>query len=154
MARSSVHRQQVDDEHQRLMGLDHAACPARSIRHRGGDRELAPAADLHALDAGIPAGDDLTLSELELERLAAVPGCVELFARGERNADIVDGHLLPLRRLVSGADDEVLDAEFEGNVALGLVDLRAFNSQNAPGRIRTSDLSLRRRALYPLSYGR
>jgi hypothetical protein len=25
---------------------------------------------------------------------------------------------------------------------------------HAPGRIRTSDLALRRRALYPLSYGR
>jgi hypothetical protein len=27
-------------------------------------------------------------------------------------------------------------------------------SQNAPGRIRTCGLALRRRALYPLSYGR
>ena len=27
-------------------------------------------------------------------------------------------------------------------------------AENAPGRIRTCDLALRRRALYPLSYGR
>ena len=30
----------------------------------------------------------------------------------------------------------------------------AGHSEHAPGKIRTCDLSLRRRALYPLSYGR
>jgi hypothetical protein len=29
-----------------------------------------------------------------------------------------------------------------------------FGPKSAPGRIRTCDLALRRRALYPLSYGR
>jgi hypothetical protein len=29
-----------------------------------------------------------------------------------------------------------------------------MHARDAPGRIRTSDLALRRRALYPLSYGR
>jgi hypothetical protein len=36
----------------------------------------------------------------------------------------------------------------------GRADIRTSASQNAPGRIRTCGLALRRRALYPLSYGR
>ena len=35
-----------------------------------------------------------------------------------------------------------------------LFGLRPKSNASAPGRIRTSDLALRRRALYPLSYGR
>jgi hypothetical protein len=34
--------------------------------------------------------------------------------------------LLALRRLVSVADGDVVDAELEGDVALGFVDLRSF----------------------------
>jgi hypothetical protein len=34
------------------------------------------------------------------------------------------------------------------------IQLQQRHSNHAPGKIRTCDLSLRRRALYPLSYGR
>ena len=74
----------------------------------------------------IPAGDDLPLAELELERLAAIPRGVELLARGEGDTDVVHRDLRALRRLVSVADDDVVDPELEGDVALGLVDLRSL----------------------------
>src|SRR5436190_12214758 len=49
--RTSVDRQQVDDEHERLVRLDHAACPTRPVRHRRRNRQLAAAADAHPEDA-------------------------------------------------------------------------------------------------------
>ena len=52
---SSVDREQVDDEHERLVRLDHAAGPACAVRQRRRDRQLPPSADLHALDTGVPA---------------------------------------------------------------------------------------------------
>src|SRR5204863_2984926 len=88
--------------------------------------QLAAAAHAHPLDARVPAGDDLALPELELERPAAVPGRVELLAGGEGHAHVVHGDLPSLRRLVALADDDVLDPEVEGDVALGLLDLRPF----------------------------
>ena len=64
----------------------------RARRRRGArDGQLATAADLHALHALVPAGDDLAGTELELQRLAAVPAGVELLAGGEGDADVVDG---------------------------------------------------------------
>ena len=81
---SSVDREQVDHEHERLVRRDHAAGSAGAIGHRGRDRQLAAAADLHSLDARVPAGNHLALAELELERPAAVPGGVELLAGARR----------------------------------------------------------------------
>src|SRR5204863_5083744 len=111
---------------------DHAACAARAVGHRGRDRELSAPADLHPLDAGVPAGDDLALAELELEGLAAVPRGVELLARGEADSDVVNGHLLALDRLVAVADDDVIDPELEGDVAVGSIDSWAFACQLLP----------------------
>ena len=97
----------------------------------GRDRQLAPAADLHALHARVPAGDDLALPELELEGLTAIPGRVELFAGREGDPDVVHRDLRAADGLVAIADGDVLDAELEGDVPLrfidlGFVDLRAF----------------------------
>jgi hypothetical protein len=105
---------------------DATARSSRAVRHGRRNRELAATTDLHPLDAGVPAGNDLTLAELELERLPAVPGGVELLAVGEGDADVVHRHLLALRRLVTVADGEIFDAELEGDIAVRLVDLRPF----------------------------
>src|SRR4051794_10826058 len=70
---ASADGEQVHHEHERLVGLDHAAGATGAVRHRRRDRQLAAAADLHALDARVPALDDLALAEPELEGLAAVP---------------------------------------------------------------------------------
>jgi len=55
----------------------------------GRDHELAAAATFIAGDAVVPARDDLTLTEREAERLAAVPGRVELLAVGPRDSDVL-----------------------------------------------------------------
>jgi MFS family permease len=124
-------REQVDDEDERLVRRDHAARSPSAVGHGGRDRQLAPAADLHALHARVPAGDDLALPELELEGLSAVPGRVELLAGREGNSNVVHRDLRAAGGLVAIADGEVLDAQLEGDVPLwfidlGLVDLRAF----------------------------
>src|SRR3954469_2720617 len=67
VARVSVDGEQVHDEHERLVRLDHATRAARAVRHRRRDRQLTAAADLHALHSGVPARDHLALAELELE---------------------------------------------------------------------------------------
>ena len=108
------------------MRRDDSARAARAVRHRGGDRQLAATPNLHPLDAGVPARDDLTRTELELERLAPVPRRVELLAGREGDADVVDRDLAALRGLVSFADDDVVDAELERNVPFGLDDRRTL----------------------------
>ena len=69
-----------------LMAPPAPRSPYAEVRRDG---EPAAAADLHALDALVPAGDDLADAEAELQRLAAVPGGVELLAGGVRDADVV-----------------------------------------------------------------
>ena len=108
------------------MRLDHSARPASAVRHRRRDRQLAAAAHPHALHARIPAGNDLPLAELEGERLAAIPRRVELLARPEGDADVVDADPRALDRLVALADDDVLDDQVERDVAFGLFDLGTF----------------------------
>src|SRR4051794_8980410 len=55
-----------------------AAGPALAVAEVRRDRQLAAAADLHPGDALVPAADDHAGAEPERERLAAVPGGVEL----------------------------------------------------------------------------
>src|SRR6476661_49036 len=57
--RGSADAEQVHHEDQRLAGLDHAAGATVAVRQVGRDDQLAAAPDLHALDAGVPARDDL-----------------------------------------------------------------------------------------------
>ena len=45
----SADRQQVDDEHERLVRRDHAARTPGAVGHRRRDRQLAPSADPHPL---------------------------------------------------------------------------------------------------------
>src|SRR3954451_8846985 len=99
---------EVDDEDERLVGPDARAGALRAVGEAGRDDQLAPAADLHALDALVPALDDLTLAERERERLAAVPRGVELLAGRPRVADVLHRRHLPGLDRRALADDEVL----------------------------------------------
>ncbi len=141
-----LHREQVDDEDEGLVRCDDATGAARAVRHRGGDRQLATTPDLHPLDAGIPARDHLTSAELELEGLPAVPRRVELLAVRERDADVMDRDLAALPGLVSFADDDVVDAELEGNVPLGLVDRGSLERSQAQPAATASPVTC---AMYP-----
>ena len=82
----SEHAQQVDDENQ---GLSRQAVPAAcgAVGLLGRDDEFAAAADLHPGNAVLPALDQT--AQRELDRLAAIPGTVELLARVVLDADIV-----------------------------------------------------------------
>ena len=85
----SAHVHEVDDEDQRLAGLDRATGAAVAVAEVRRDGEPAAAADLHALDALVPAGDDHADAEAEVQRRAAVPRGVELLAGRVRDADVV-----------------------------------------------------------------
>jgi len=65
---------------------------------------------VHALEAGVPAGDDLTGSVGEGDGSAAVDGGVELGAVGEP-AGVVDGVVLAGLGDGPGADDGIDVAE-------------------------------------------
>ena len=80
---------EVADEDEGLPRLDRAGGAAVAVGEAGRDDELAAAADLHALHALVPAGDDLADAELEAQRLAPVPARVELLAGGEGDADVM-----------------------------------------------------------------
>src|SRR6266508_2528835 len=84
------HAHQVHDEHERLVGPDDAARAALAVRQVRRDRDAPAPADLHAGHALVPARDHLSLAELELERVAAIPRRVELVAGRPRDADVVD----------------------------------------------------------------
>ena len=70
-------------------GLIDAAGAAVAVPEVRRDHELAAAADLHALHALVPAGDDLADAEPELQRRAAVVRRVELLAGRVGDADVV-----------------------------------------------------------------
>ena len=72
---------------------------------------IAPAADLHARHALVPAGDDLALAERERERFFAFPRRVELFAALVEDAHVVDGHGVAGLRFRARAHDQVLGHE-------------------------------------------
>ena len=68
LRRPSADLEQVDHEDQGLAGLDDATGAAVAVAEVRRDDELATAADLHALHALVPAGDDLADAEAELQR--------------------------------------------------------------------------------------
>src|SRR6185437_9435980 len=88
-----------------------------------GDDQLAAAADLHALYALIPAGDDSSGAELELQGLASVPARIELFAGGVRDPDIVDLDGVSRLGLAAIALPDVGDLQVGGRCAAGKIDL-------------------------------
>src|SRR5690606_23065921 len=119
----SAHVHEVDDEDERLAALDRAAGATVAVAQVRRDGDLAPAADLHAEQALVPALDDLADTDREVERLTAVPRRVELLARGPGDADVVRGDLPTGGRLLALADLDVLDDELAGRGLAGEVDL-------------------------------
>src|SRR5690348_1192703 len=93
---------EVDDEDQRRVRRDRPARALRAVAEVRRDDQLAPPADLHALHALVPAGDDLAGAEREAERLPAIPRRVELLAALVEHADVLDGHGLAGLRLRTG----------------------------------------------------
>jgi len=77
-------------------------------------------------DTLVPAGDHLAGAEGELERFAAVPGGVELCARGERNPHVVDRDTVARGRFLAVADSDVGRFQCGGRGAFGGVDFRLF----------------------------
>src|SRR5439155_26894879 len=73
-----LHVEQLHIEYQGGVGRNRAAGAGRAIAQVGRNRELALAADAHALHALVPALDHLAAAELKLEWLAAIQAAVEL----------------------------------------------------------------------------
>src|SRR5699024_12400304 len=113
-----VHRHQVAHEDQRLFRREHRRGALGAVAERAGDVETAAAADLHALHALVPAGDDLAHAEPEAQRLAAVPGGVELLAGGVGDAHVVHVDDVAAAGLLAVADDLVDADQLGGGVAL------------------------------------
>src|SRR4051794_14077528 len=110
---------EVDHEHQRLVGLDHAAGAPGAVAQVRRDGEAAATAHLHAGHALVPAADDLAATEAELERVAPVPRGVELLAVRPGHAHVV--HLDPLagRRFGARAHLQVLLDQIAGRGGVG-----------------------------------
>ncbi|OEI69059.1 hypothetical protein Cus16_0888 [Curtobacterium sp. ER1/6] len=85
------------------------------------DDELAAAADLHAGDALLPAAHERR--EREVDRLAAVPGAVELVAGLVLDAGVVHLDRRAGGGFVAGPLHDVGDLELGGGRALGGVEL-------------------------------
>lgn len=83
------------------------------------DLEATTATDLHAEQAFVPSLDDLANARREFERLAAVPRCVELFTRRERDADVVGRDVGSTLDLGAGALDLVNDLQLSRTSAPG-----------------------------------
>src|ERR1700682_360487 len=77
-----LHLEELDVENQGGIRRDRPGGAARAIAELGRDRQCTRAADLHAGDPLVPAGDYLLGAEGELEGLAAVDRAVELLALG------------------------------------------------------------------------
>src|SRR5687767_11940550 len=72
--------EQLDVEDERRVGRNDATGAAGAVPHAWRNRQRALTADLHPGHALIPAGNDLTATEPERERLVAIAGTVEFAA--------------------------------------------------------------------------
>src|ERR1022692_451246 len=116
-------RDQVTHEDEGLAGCDRVpgtAVPVGKIRRND---QLAAAADLHALHALVPAGDDLPDAELELQRIAPVPACIEFLAGGVRDPDVVHPDHVARARHGAVALPDIRDLQPGRRLAAGKVDL-------------------------------
>ena len=86
------HLEHVDDEAQRIAGLDHLALVGVAVGEVGGDVELVAATGLRTDQTLVPTGDHAADAELELERHRPVPAVVELFAVRAAHPDVLDDH--------------------------------------------------------------
>src|SRR5688572_9833913 len=82
--------EEIDLEHQRRVGWNHAARSTSAVTHRWRNREDSRAADLHAGHAFIPARNHLARAEREVERLIAVFRAVELLPARVGPARVVE----------------------------------------------------------------
>src|ERR1700758_685799 len=115
---------QVADEDERLARLDHvpgAPVPVGQVRR---DDQLPSAADLHPLDALVPARDDLPGAQPEAQRLATVPARVELLAGRVGDPDVVHLNGVACARDLALTFPDVGDLQLHGRLAPGEVDLR------------------------------
>src|SRR3954454_3729197 len=129
---SSADSDEVDHEDQRLVGTDHAARPALAVGEVRRDRDAAAAADLHPRDALVPARDDLSLAEAELERVASIPRSVELLGALPRDADVVNLDDAARGGLLALPDREVLELELVGGWSVGDGDVRLLGGVHRP----------------------
>src|SRR2546423_6466354 len=118
---ASLDAEQFDFEDERRVGRNLAAA-LRAIAEVGGDDELALAADMHAQDAFVPAGDDRAGADLKRVRLAAINRAFELRAVFEPTG-VMHGDAFAEPRLVAGADDfvNILDAGSGGDFSAALL---------------------------------
>src|SRR5690242_438927 len=116
-------RNQVADEDEGLAGRDRVPGPPVAVGQIGRDDQLAAAADLHALDALVPARDDPPGAEPERERLTPVPARVEFLAGRVSHPDVVDLDHVARGRLLAVAFPNLGDLEIGGRVTAGEVDL-------------------------------
>src|SRR3954452_6142534 len=105
----SPHPDEVHHEDQRGARLDDPARAAVAVGLVRRDGEPAPAAHPHAGDALVPALDDHADTQPELQRVAAIPGGVELLAALVGDADVVGADQTACGGLRPVPDDEVLD---------------------------------------------
>ena len=77
---SSLWAIELDVEDELSLGRDDGRAAGFAVGELVGDEEAALAADVHALEAGIPAVDDLVLAVGEADGFAAIDGGVELGA--------------------------------------------------------------------------
>ena len=117
--RASAHGDQVDHEHEGFVGPDHPTSTPLTVGEHWRNRDPAPSTYLHADHTLVPAGNDLALPKAELERLATVPGRVELLARLPRDTHVVDFDHAPGDGLLAIADDDVLEFELVGRRLIG-----------------------------------
>lgn len=82
--------QEFDFEDEGCVRGDGAAGPARSVRQRRRDDELAGSADLHAAYAAIPPLNHLSGPEPKRKGLSAVARAVKLRAVAGQPAGVVD----------------------------------------------------------------
>src|SRR6516162_8270977 len=115
---------QVADEDERLPRPDHVPGAPVPVGQAGRDNQLPAAADLHALHALVPAGDDLPGAEPEAQRLAPVPARVELLAGRVGDPDVVHPDRIAGTGHLAVAFPDVGDLQIRGRVALGKIDLR------------------------------
>src|SRR5690606_33880796 len=87
---SSTHAEQVDHEHERLVGTDDPARARLAVGEVRGDDEAASATNPHADHSLVPALDHLARAQRERERLAPIPRGVELTSCRPAVADVVD----------------------------------------------------------------
>src|SRR5580658_640904 len=116
-------RHEVADEDEGLTRRDRGPGALIPVGQARGDDQLTAAADLHALHALVPAGDDVPGAELEPQRVAPVPARVEFLAGRVRDPDVV--HLDQVARIRLGAVTlpDIGDLQLGRRLAAGEVDL-------------------------------